>query len=101
MERSPRRKKSFIRKVRGRFRQERARRQRQWRHQRPAVILKPESRRTAGGVEAALALRLDEQDSSMGGKLRSKAGAGDSAADDQDVNVVHRRAGYGLESRSV
>lgn len=61
----------------------------------------PEGRGTARCVPAAHVLSLDDHHFRIAGKSRAEARSGNSAADNQDVNFLHREAGYGLERLAV
>jgi hypothetical protein len=88
-------------KIFGRSIKERPRRATQQRNLRATVAFQPERRRTAGRVVSALRFAFDDQCSSALRDFGAKAGAGDPAADDHNVESTHFKAGYELESRAV
>ena len=52
-------------------------------------------------MTAAQIFGLDDQHPRVARRAGAKARPGDPAADDQDIEIPFRGAGYGLESRAV
>jgi len=102
MKRAATMKKAAFGKIGWRLIEEFTRCGRKFRHVRTAVAFQEKSSRAAGRMEAAVGLSLNDQRASAGGDCGAKACPGDSATDDQDIEIKHlRRRGYELESPAV